>query len=68
MHRITPTVINRIWPMREPNSELIVMTVRGHHGFLDEVRASTTEQVLRQANLSVTGVRSEAGSKSVSHT
>ena len=30
-------------------ADLIVMPTRGHHGFLDALRGSTTEQVLRQA-------------------
>lgn len=33
----------------EQRADLIVMTTRGRHGFLDALRGSTTEQVLRHA-------------------
>lgn len=34
-------------------ADLIVMATRGHHGFLDALRGSTTERVLRQARCPV---------------
>jgi nucleotide-binding universal stress UspA family protein len=34
---------------RELDADLVVMTTRGHEGFLDALRGSTTERVLRQA-------------------
>ena len=34
----------------DADADLIVMTTAGHHGFLDALRGSTTEQVLRGAN------------------
>ena len=40
---------------RECAADLIVMATRGHHGFLDVLRGSTTEQVVRQARCPVLG-------------
>jgi nucleotide-binding universal stress UspA family protein len=37
----------------EAAAELIVMTTEGPHGFLDELRGSTSEQVLRSARCPV---------------
>ena len=37
-------------------SDLIVMATEGHHGFLDALRGSTTEQVLKQAKCPVLAV------------
>jgi nucleotide-binding universal stress UspA family protein len=34
---------------REQGTDMIVMATAGHHGFLDALRGSTTERVLRQA-------------------
>jgi nucleotide-binding universal stress UspA family protein len=34
---------------KEMNADLIVMATRGHDGFLDVLRGSTTERVLRGA-------------------
>jgi nucleotide-binding universal stress UspA family protein len=31
-----------------PPADLVVMTTAGHHGFLDALRGSTTERVLRR--------------------
>jgi len=41
----------------EGQAELIVMPTAGRHGFLDALRGSTTEQVLRQACCPVLAVR-----------
>jgi nucleotide-binding universal stress UspA family protein len=38
---------------RQTDVDLIVMTTEGHHGFLDALRGSTTEQVLRHADCPV---------------
>jgi nucleotide-binding universal stress UspA family protein len=38
-------------------ADLIVMPTAGHRGFLDALRGSTTEQVLRQAPCPVLAVR-----------
>lgn len=35
---------------RDADSDLIVMATAGHHGFLDALRGSTTERVLRHAH------------------
>lgn len=35
--------------MREWNPDLVVMSTEGHHGFMDALRGSTTERVLRAA-------------------
>jgi nucleotide-binding universal stress UspA family protein len=40
----------------ERQSNLITMTTEGHHGFLDAIRGSTTEQVLRDAPCPVLAV------------
>ena len=32
------------------DADLVVMTTEGRHGFLDALRGSTTEAVLRRAN------------------
>lgn len=40
----------------ELGSGLVVMATRGHHGFLDALRGSTTEQVLRRAGRPVLAV------------
>jgi nucleotide-binding universal stress UspA family protein len=37
-------------------ADLIVMATRGHHGFLDALRGSTTERVVRHARCAVLGV------------
>ena len=37
----------------ETGAELIVMTTEGPHGFLDGLRGSTSEQVLREARCPV---------------
>jgi nucleotide-binding universal stress UspA family protein len=39
-------------------ADLIVMPTRGHHGFLDLLRGSTTEQVLRHAKCPVLAITS----------
>ncbi|MEK6248506.1 MAG: universal stress protein [Planctomycetales bacterium] len=36
--------------------DLIAMTTQGHHGFLDALRGSTTEKILREANCPVLAV------------
>lgn len=38
------------------NTDLIVMATEGHHGFLDALRGSTTEQVVKQAKCPVLAV------------
>ncbi len=43
----------------EPPADLIVMATAGHQGFLDALRGSTTEQVLRQASCPVLAVPSD---------
>jgi nucleotide-binding universal stress UspA family protein len=35
--------------MRDWNPDLVVMATEGHHGFMDALRGSTTERVLRAA-------------------
>jgi len=40
----------------ESNADLIVMTTKGHNGFLDALRGSTTERVLRHARCPVLAV------------
>ncbi len=40
----------------EQNADLIIMTTAGRHGFLDVLRGSTTEQVLRRAPCPVLAV------------
>jgi nucleotide-binding universal stress UspA family protein len=42
---------------REQGTDMIVMATAGHHGFLDALRGSTTERVLRQAPCPVLAVR-----------
>jgi nucleotide-binding universal stress UspA family protein len=37
----------------ECRADLIVMTTRGHHGFLDALRGSTTEQIVRNSTCPV---------------
>ena len=41
---------------KEQSADLIVMATEGHNGFLDALRGSTTEQVLRQAPCPVLAV------------
>ena len=51
------SVVEEILDTASANSaDLIVMPTAGHHGFLDAVRGSTTEQVLRDANCPVLAV------------
>jgi nucleotide-binding universal stress UspA family protein len=38
------------------SADLIVMTTQGHQGFLDALRGSTTEQVVRRAACPVLAV------------
>jgi len=40
----------------EIQADLIVMITEGHHGFLDALRGSTTEQIVRRARCSVLAV------------
>lgn len=50
-------VVDEIAEMaKQTNSELIVMTTAGHHGFLDALRGTTTERVLRNAPCPVLAV------------
>jgi nucleotide-binding universal stress UspA family protein len=41
---------------KERSADLIAMSTKGHHGFLDALRGSTTEQVLRHARCPVLAV------------
>ena len=41
---------------KEEDADLIVMTTEGHHGFLDALRGSTTERVLRNSRCPVLAV------------
>lgn len=44
------SVVEQILKVAEDRSpDLIVMATQGHHGFLDAIRGSTTERVLREA-------------------
>lgn len=43
----------------ELRADLIVMTTQGHHGFLDALRGSTTERIVRGANCPVLAVPAE---------
>jgi nucleotide-binding universal stress UspA family protein len=45
----------------ECRAELIVMTTQGHHGFLDALRGSTTERIVRNSNCPVLAVPAHAG-------
>ena len=58
MQRKGPVVETIIAVAKEQGSALIVMATEGHHGFLDALRGSTTERVLRKANLPVLAVPS----------
>lgn len=42
---VVPTILNK---SKELQADLVAMTTEGHHGFLDALRGSTTERVLRQ--------------------
>jgi nucleotide-binding universal stress UspA family protein len=42
---IVPTILQFA---KSIDADLVAMTTAGHHGFLDALRGSTTEQVLRQ--------------------
>ena len=42
--------------MQEWSPDLVVMTTEGHHGFMDALRGSTTERVLRAATCPVLAV------------
>ena len=44
-----PVVDTILWTVNQVAADLIVMTTAGHHGFLDALRGSTTELVLRHA-------------------
>ena len=46
--------------MREWSPDLVVMTTAGHHGFMDALRGSTTERVLRGAPCPVLAVSTSA--------
>jgi len=41
---------------RELDADLVVMTTRGRHGFLDALRGSTTERVLRHAGCALLAI------------
>jgi hypothetical protein len=42
--------------VNEYSADLVVMTTRGHEGFLDALRGSTTERVLRGARCSLLAI------------
>jgi len=44
---------------QELGADLIVMPTQGHHGFLDALRGSTTEQIVRKAQCPVLAVPAE---------
>ena len=44
------------WSFEERNADLIVMATQGHDGFLDALRGSNTERVLRQSRCPVLSV------------
>ena len=46
--------------LRDWNPQLIVMTTQGRHGFMDAVRGSTTERVLREARCPLLAVSGSA--------
>jgi nucleotide-binding universal stress UspA family protein len=50
------TVENILHTAKTINAGLIVMATHGHHGFLDALRGSTTERVLRAASATVLAV------------
>ncbi|HVY70790.1 MAG TPA: universal stress protein, partial [Verrucomicrobiae bacterium] len=53
----TGDVVERVLEVAEArDADLIVMATRGHHGFLDALRGSTTERVLRGAKCPVLAV------------
>jgi nucleotide-binding universal stress UspA family protein len=53
----TGSVVEQIIKISEDRSpELIVMATQGHQGFMDALRGSTTEQVLRKASCPVLAV------------
>ena len=53
----TGSVVEQILKIAEDRSpDLIVMATQGHHGFLDALRGSTTERVLREAPCPVLAV------------
>jgi nucleotide-binding universal stress UspA family protein len=54
-----PVVQTIVDTAREVDADLIVMATRGREGFLDALRGSTTEQVLRQAGRAVLAVPSD---------
>ncbi len=45
----------------DPPADLIALSTAGRHGFLDALRGSTTERVLRQARCPVLAVPVPAG-------
>ena len=40
----------------DTDADLIVMATEGHHGFMDALRGSTTEHIVRAANCPVLAV------------
>jgi nucleotide-binding universal stress UspA family protein len=44
----------------EVGADLIVMTTEGHHGFLDALRGSTSERVLRAARCPLLAIPARA--------
>lgn len=52
-----PVVETILRVTREQGMDMIVMPTAGHQGFLDALRGSTTERVLRQASCPVLAVR-----------
>ena len=44
-NEVVPSIVEAA---EELDADLVAMTTSGHHGFLDALRGSTTERVLRQ--------------------
>lgn len=55
-HRPGPVVETILALAHEVGADLIVMATQGHNGFLDALRGSTTEQVLRKAGRALLAV------------
>jgi hypothetical protein len=60
IHKQGPVERQILQSAHEYRADLIVMTTQGHHGFLDALRGSTTERIVRNSKCPVLAVPAHA--------
>jgi nucleotide-binding universal stress UspA family protein len=65
IHKQGPVERQILQAAHECRSDLIVMTTQGHHGFLDALRGSTTERIVRNSKCPVLAVPAHASDQTM---